>query len=169
MRVAVSIVGCAFFSFQAVSQERLPDIHMGTQSSELIAAKITVTNLRKSYEFYTKVIGLKDLEAIPGFPTPSIGSSEPSDAEVCLNFSGSRADPFICLLKQKGARVNRQQAKLVCVSFMIPDTRAAVDRAKAAGVKQEGEVLRGRGMVVGWVVDPDGYTVQFLQAPRFTR
>jgi catechol 2,3-dioxygenase-like lactoylglutathione lyase family enzyme len=167
MRIAISILGCALFSLQAFSQETPPDIHIGTRPSELITAKITVTNLRKSYEFYTKVIGLKDLEPIPGI-TQSIDSSE-DFVEICLNFSSSRADPFICLLKQKGAKVDRQQAKLVCVSFMTPDTRAAVDRAKAAGFKQEGELLQFRGMVTGWVVDPDGYTVQFLQAPRFTR
>ena len=169
MRVAISILGCALFSLHAFSKEALPDIHLGTQSSELITAKITVTDLRKSYEFYTKVVGLKDLEPLPGIPIPSIDGSEDRFVEICLNFSGSRADPFICLLKQRGAKLDREQAKLVCVSFMTPNTRAAVDRAKAAGFKQEGEVVQFRGTVVGWVVDPDGYTVQFLQASRFKR
>jgi catechol 2,3-dioxygenase-like lactoylglutathione lyase family enzyme len=167
MRVVISILGCAIVSLNALAQETQPDIHIGTQPVELITAKITVTNLRKSYEFYRKVVGLKDLEPIPGI-TQSVDSTE-DFVEICLNFSGSRANPYICLLKQKDAKVDRQQAKLVCVSFMTPDTQTAVDRAKAAGFKQEGELVQFRGIVTGWVVDPDGYTVQFLQAPRFTR
>jgi hypothetical protein len=94
---------------------------LGTSSSQVLLAKFTVSNLEKSYEFYTKVIGLKW--------ALSAGQQQPP----------------------------------------APQPPAAVRRARDAGY----QILRdppsvGPGeMSFGAIRDPDGYSVEFIQAANY--
>jgi len=150
----------------AVENEGNATIRMGTRPSEVITAKVTVSNLRISYDFYTQVIGLKEIKT-PGIATPPLDDPQVSVAEVCLNFSGSLADPFICLLKQRGLPPTPDQAKLFWISFKVPDARATRERLEAAGSLAVGELTQFRGLLIGFGRDPDGYSIQFLQAETF--
>ena len=157
-----------FWALCASAAETLPDILIGTKPAEVIAAKITVSDLRKSYDFYTKVVGLKVIET-PGLPKPQIDNPDEQFAEVCLNFSGSLAEPYMCLRKQKAMTLNREQAKLIWVSIKTPDARAALERVRASGSDLQGDVGQFRGVVMGLAYDPDGYTLHFIQAASVTR
>lgn len=169
MRSGASIVtglAGAVFALTVSATDPQPIVHMGTKPSELITAKITVANLRTSIDFYTKVVGLKQIK----LPRPAQNIDDPdASIEICLNFSSSLADPFLCLLKQKGMVLDREQAKLIWVSFKIPDVRAVVNRARAAGFKVEGDVEPFMGLLLGHVADPDGYTLELIQASSVTK
>jgi catechol 2,3-dioxygenase-like lactoylglutathione lyase family enzyme len=143
-------------------------VPMGTQSSELLLSKITVTNLARSFEFYTKVIGLKHAAARPGQAPPDLSGSA-DFTEVPLNFTGSLADPFFVLVKRKGVAPTREGAALAQIGFKVPDVRAMIARYKAAGYKVDREPRDGPGNVYVTVQDPDGYNVEFIQAPSMTR
>src|SRR5688500_4749001 len=91
----------SFCALCASAAETQPDILIGTKPSEVMMAKITVSDLRKSYDFYTNGVGLKAIETL-GNPKPPIDDPNAPLAEVCLNFTGSFADPYVCLLKIKG-------------------------------------------------------------------
>ena len=142
-------------------------VRQGTQPEELYLTKITVADLVKSYEFYTKVIGLKlvtspDME-LP--KAPMAGDPEQDFAEIPLNFSGSMRDPLFVLMKRRGKTPAAESASLTSVGFKVPDARATVQRALDAGYKSLHDLpVGGRP---GFVVDPDGYTVELVQGPAF--
>jgi len=166
MRSGISIltgVICANLVFAAWATDMQPIIRMGTQPRELMAAKVTVADLRSSLDFYTNVVGLKQIDW-PGLPKPNVDDTDSPLIEVCLNFSGSSADPFVCLLRQKGVTLGRKQAKLVWVSFKTLDARAVLNRARAAGLTVEQDLQRFQGLAVALILDPDGYTVQLIDA-----
>jgi hypothetical protein len=122
--------------------------------------------LRKSLDFYTKTVGLRELEW-PGLPKPKIDDKDAPVVEVCLNFSGSLAEPYFCLLRRKGVIPDREQAKVTWVSFKTPNTRVALSRVRAAGYEVDADE-QTMGLVLGLVRDPDGYTVQLIQAASVT-
>jgi catechol 2,3-dioxygenase-like lactoylglutathione lyase family enzyme len=134
---------------------------LGSREQELLFAKISVSDLSRSYEFYTKVIGLK--LASPQLKPPTPGDPEVDFREIPLNFSGSLADPFFVLMKRRGVVPVAAQAELTWVGFKVPDANAAVDRAAAAGAQVVRRPAPGP-ISYGFVRDPDGYTIEFIQA-----
>lgn len=142
---------------------------LGTRPQQLYLSKISVSDLPKSFDFYTKVIGLKWATA-PGMETPqppAAGDPERDFVEIPLNFSGSLADPIFVLVKQRGAKPPPELAKLIWIGFKVPSAREAVARAAAAGYKStRGDPGEGP-MTFGFITDPDGYNIEFVQAPSY--
>jgi hypothetical protein len=58
-----------------------------------------------------------------------------------------------------------EQAGLVTLGFKVPDVAAAMDRAAKAGI-QPSRPFTAAGRI-GFIKDPDGYTVEFIQPPSF--
>lgn len=127
--------------------------------------KITVSDLRKSYEFYTQVVGLRPASspAFPSFANPNLDEPDPEFVEVPLNFSGSMADPMLLLIKQRGKTPTPEAARLTWIAFKVSDKREIVSRATTAGHAP----FRGDGVDPGptFIADPDGYTVELFQLP----
>jgi catechol 2,3-dioxygenase-like lactoylglutathione lyase family enzyme len=142
-------------------------VRQGTKPEELYLTKITVSDLLKSYEFYTKVIGLK-LVTSPDMDMPKApAASDPEKdfTEIPLNYSGSMRDPLFVLMKRRGKSPSAEFASMTSVGFKVPDARATVERAIQAGYKSLRDLpVGGRP---GFVADPDGYTVELVQGPSF--
>ena len=142
---------------------------MGTKPQELIMAKVTVSDLPKLYEFYTKIIGLK-LVTSPDMPlakAPTPNDPEKEFVEIPLNYSGSMADPLFLLMKQRGKKPSAEFANMVVIGFKVPDVRGMVERAVKAGhVAPRG--IPGEGQP-GFINDPDGYKVELIQVPSFSK
>lgn len=141
---------------------KLPTV--GTRSQEILLTKITVSDLLKSYEFYTKVIGLKlvtspDIQLAKA-PTPN--DPEKDLVEIPLNFSGSMADPMILLIKQRGVKPSPEFSKLTVVGLKVESSKALMERVAQAGYKPLREVSVG-GAQVSFIADPDGYTLEVFQ------
>jgi catechol 2,3-dioxygenase-like lactoylglutathione lyase family enzyme len=181
IRSSVVSVGCAcaiaaLLSATAFSED-LPQrpavirTPLGRNSSEVLFAKITVSDLAKSYEFYTNMIGLKwavapgQLQPAP----PQATDMRPAFVEIPLNFSGSLADPFFVLVQRRGDKPKADTAQLSWIGFKVPDAPAVILRVKAAGyeiVRQAPSVGPGE-MSIGSVRDPDGYSVEIIQAANY--
>jgi catechol 2,3-dioxygenase-like lactoylglutathione lyase family enzyme len=144
-------------------------VRQGTKPQELYLTKITVSDLLKSYEFYTKVIGLKlvtspDME-LP--KAPAAGDPEKDFVEIALNYSGSMRDPLFVLMKRRGKSPSPESASMTSIGFKVLDARATVERAIQAGYKSLRDLpVGGRP---GFVADPDGYTVELVQGPSFEK
>jgi lactoylglutathione lyase len=156
-------------SRQMPSEIRTP---LGTSSAQVLLAKFTVSDLPKSYEFYTKIIGLKWALSVGQQQPPAPGhvdDSQPAFIEIPLNFSGSLADPFFVLIQQRGSKPILENARMSWVGLKVPDATAAVRRVKEAGY----EVVRdpqpvGPGLMsIGIVRDPDGYSVELIQSASY--
>jgi catechol 2,3-dioxygenase-like lactoylglutathione lyase family enzyme len=142
---------------------------LGTKPREFYLEKITVSDLPKSYEFYTKVIGLKWATAPDTEPpkAPTAGDPEKDFVEIPLNFSGSLADPIFVLVKQRGNDPSPEFTKKISVGFKVPSAREALVRAAQAGYKStRGDPGEGP-MAFGFIADPDGYIIEFVQAPSY--
>jgi catechol 2,3-dioxygenase-like lactoylglutathione lyase family enzyme len=165
--VAVAFTAAAQAPAKPEVKPGTPMVRQGTKPEELYLTKISVSDLLKSYEFYTKVIGLK-LVTSPDMQlpkAPAAGDPEKEFAEIPLNFSGSMRDPLFVLMKRRGKSPSPEFASLTSVGFKVPDARATVDRAIAAGYKSlRDPPVGGRP---GFVADPDGYTVELVQGPSF--
>jgi catechol 2,3-dioxygenase-like lactoylglutathione lyase family enzyme len=145
---------------------------LGTSSEQILLAKLTASDLPKSYEYYTKIIGLKWALSAGQSPPPApvqANDSQPAFIEIPLNFSGSLADPFFVLVQQRGSKPTPEVAKMSWIGFKVPDAPAAVRRVKAAGyeVVRDAQAAAPGVMSIGIVRDPDGYTVELIQATNY--
>jgi catechol 2,3-dioxygenase-like lactoylglutathione lyase family enzyme len=145
---------------------------LGSSSSQVLLSKFTVSNLAKSYEFYTTVIGLRwalsaGQQQPPAPQQPN--ASQPAFIEIPLNFSGTLADPFFVIVQQRGQKPTPETAHLGWVGFKVPDAPAAVRRAKEAGyeVVREAQAVGPGEMSIGIIRDPDGYSVELIQSANY--
>jgi len=145
---------------------------LGTASEQVLLAKFTVSDLPKSYEYYTKIIGLKWALSVgqqqPPAPVPA-NDSQPPFIEIPMNFTGSLADPFFVLVQQRGSKPTPPVAKMNWIGFKVPDAPAAVRRVKDAGyeVVREPQPAGPGVMSIGIVRDPDGYSVELIQSASY--
>ena len=142
---------------------------LGTRPQQFYLSKITVSDLPKSYEFYTKGNGLKWATS-PGQPpqkAPTAADPEVDFREIPLNFTGSLADPIFVLVKRRDSKPTPEAAKLTTIGFKVPSAREAVARAVAAGYTATGRAPNEGPMTFGFIFDPDGYHIEFVQAPSY--
>jgi catechol 2,3-dioxygenase-like lactoylglutathione lyase family enzyme len=179
--IFVAVVSAAAVAVLAVAPAQSADAQLkgagsrtplGTRTEQVLLAKITVSDLPKSYEFYTKIIGLKWALSI-GQPPPAApvkaNNAQPSFIEIPMNFTGSLADPFFVLVQQRGSKPGPDTAKMSWIGFKVPDAPAAVQRVRAAGyeVIREPATVGPGEMSIGIVRDPDGYTVELIQSASY--
>jgi len=166
---AVLIAGAA----SVTAQDRTPAsaatqaiVHLGTKAQEFYLSKITVSDLVKSYDFYTKVIGMKLATSaeMPAPKAPTASDPEKEFTEIPLNFSGSMADPIFVLIKRRGKTPSAEAAEMVTLGFKMRSTKEVVDRAIQSGYKLVRTLPQ---LKLNFLADPDGYGVELIEAPPF--
>jgi lactoylglutathione lyase len=145
---------------------------LGRLPAEVLASKIVVTNMQKSFDFYTKVVGLKPAKALSqAEPIPPAGPDNSKwPGEYALSFTGTLAESFMDLLRPRADNMpTPASAGLVQLVFKVPDAPAVLRRAKEAGytVTREAPVVGPGEMSIGMLSDPDGYRVEILQAGSY--
>lgn len=167
--VTLCVCSLTFSAALAEEPEQQPQsIKLGTHSPQFLLSKITVSDLEKSYDFYTNVIGLKWAvpEGSPTPPPPTAVEPQPEFAEIPMNFTGSLADPFFVLVQKRGVSPTPEAAGMAWVGFKVADARAAIKRVKDAGYEVFREPAEGEAdMAFAMAYDPDGYIVEFIQSP----
>jgi len=172
---AGAILGVTAVPVQSAESPRPPSeirTPLGTSSEQVLLAKVTVSDLPKSYEFYTKVIGLKWAlsagQPQPPAPVPA-NDAQPAFIEIPLNFSGSLADPFFVIVQQRGYRPTPDVARMSWIGFKVPDAPAAVRRVRESGyeIVREPKTVGPGVMSIGIVRDPDGYSVEVIQSASY--
>ncbi len=133
---------------------------------------INVTDLEKSRDFYVQLVGMTEVP--PRRPSSSPG--------IMLNFTGSKADPFILLVPASSRLVRPgllvpapdqqipvgEGSVLNRLALFVPDVEAVTERVRAAGyaVINEPQAPNPEGLpntIVSFVSDPDGNDVEFVQ------
>ena len=119
------------------------------------ATVIGVSDLKRSADFYTRVLGMKVMQ------TFKLDHME----EIVLTHEGRNA--VVLMHYTDGSNPNYRDLPVKLV-FYVSDPRAVAARVREAGceVTREPEPLPSFGnTVVGLAKDPDGYVVELLQAP----
>jgi len=145
---------------------------LGRQPAEVLASKIVVSNMQRSFNFYTKVVGLQPAKTISQTQPFAQGGADNSQwpMEYGLNFSGSYADAFFDLLRPRADNMPTPASTgLVQLVFKVPDAQAVMRRAKDLGytVTREAPVVGAGEMSIGMLRDPDGYSVEIIQAASY--
>jgi lactoylglutathione lyase len=119
------------------------------------AVGIGVSDMARSVEFYTNVMGMKQMQT---FDLPHM-------KEVVLGYKGDVAVVLMHYIDGSSPNYTNNPVKLV---FNIDDPKALAARFRAAGldVTREPEPLPEFGnMIVGLAKDPDGYVIEMLKQP----
>ena len=127
---------------------------MARSADYLGAAGIGVRDLKRSSEFYTRVLGMK---AVQTFKLDHMD-------EIVMSHEGRNA---IVLMQYKDTSISTKDLPVKLV-FYVTNPKAVAARVREIGceVTREPAPLPGFGdAVVGLCKDPDGYVVELLQAP----
>ncbi|MDP2258719.1 MAG: VOC family protein [Caulobacter sp.] len=120
------------------------------------AVGIGVSDLARSADFYTRVLGMK---VITTFKLDYMD-------EIVVGFEG-RGSALVLMHWTDGSARNYRDNPVKIVLY-VPDPAAAADAIRADGleiVREPTPVPGLGGAVVGFAKDPDGYLVELLQRP----
>lgn len=148
---AVAALALATSSAPASAQAGL-----SSKPEQLLYVALQTADFAKAREFYTVVIGLKEM---PG----SNPAAKPIPSSM-LSFSGGYGDTFL-MISQGPARPAPGGA-LQRLVFKVADAKAVIERARSAGATIKTEAGPAHGMktlIVGSILDPDGNLIELVQ------
>lgn len=126
-----------------------------TTGRSLGAVGIGVSDMARSVDFYTRVLGMEQLHAF----------SLPDMEEVVLGFPGSAS---VALMHYTDGSRPHYADNPVKLAFYVPDQAALVEAIRAEGLEilREPESFPALKLTVALAKDPDGYTVELLEPAR---
>ena len=111
---------------------------------------IRVSDLERSKQFYTEVLGLKVGARVPAQGEP---------VEYLLGLTGKvREDTLIVIRK---GEVKPGATEFGTITLVVPNGRKMAERVVAAGYKTARPIVDG----TNFVRDPDGYMIELYQRP----
>ena len=126
-------------------------------NARLLHTMIRVFDLKKSVDFYTRLLGMKVLRQrdVPAgkYSLAFVGyGNNPDHAELELTYNW-------------GVEQYEMGTAYGHIAIGVPDAYAACERIKAAGgtVTREAGPVKGGSTVIAFVTDPDGYKVELIQ------
>jgi lactoylglutathione lyase len=128
---------------------------MPQAAENLGAVGIGVSDLARSEDFYTRVLGMNVQQRI----------DLPHIKEIVVAHEGRTAVVLMHWLDGSPRNYNGSAVKLV---FFVPDAKALIQKIREAGlpIQREAEVMAEfNNMTIGLAEDPDGYVIELLQAP----
>jgi lactoylglutathione lyase len=128
---------------------------MPQAAENLGAVGIGVSDLARSEDFYTRVLGMKVQQRI----------DLPHIREIVVSHEGRTSVVLMHWLDGSARNYNGNAVKLV---FFVPDAKALMQKIREAGlpIQREAEVMpEFNNMIIGLAEDPDGYVIELLQAP----
>ena len=128
---------------------------MAKSAENLAAVGIGVSDMVRSEDFYTRVLGMHVQQRI----------DLPHLKEVVVGYEGRTSVVLMHWLDGSNPNYRNNPIKLV---FYVPDAKAMIAAIRADGLEitREAEPLADFGnMVIGLGLDPDGYVVEFIQTP----
>lgn len=123
----------------------------------LLHTMLRVTNLERSIDFYTNVLGMKLLR-----------TSDNPEYKYKLAFLGYASNPEqaeIELTYNYGVEEYEMGTAYGHIAIGVPNAYDACEKVKAAGGKvtrEAGPVLGGE-TVIAFIEDPDGYKIEFIE------
>ena len=125
--------------------------------SRFLHTMLRVTDLQRSVDFYTKLLGMKELRR-----------RDVPDGKYTLVFVGygdEETSAVIELTYNYGVTSYEQGTAFGHLAVGVPDVKATCDALRAAGAKitrEPGPVKFGT-TIIAFVEDPDGYKIELIQ------
>jgi len=119
------------------------------------AVGIGVSDLGRSVDFYSRVLGMSQLQTF---------KLDYMD-EVVLAYEGRTA---VVLMHYTDGSARNYKDNPIKLVFYVTDPKAVSDRIKAEGLeitREPAPIETLGGAMVGLAKDPDGYVIELLQAP----
>jgi lactoylglutathione lyase len=129
---------------------------MARAAENLGAVGIGVSDIARSEDFYTRVLGMSVQQRI----------DLPHLKEVVVGYEGRTS---VVLMHWLDGSERNYKANAVKLVFFVPDPKALMARIRADGlpIQREAEVMpEFHNMMIGLAEDPDGYVVELLELPR---
>jgi catechol 2,3-dioxygenase-like lactoylglutathione lyase family enzyme len=147
--ILAGITGAALFSSLVLAQAP-PPLADDVKPIRVSGLGIRVSDLERSKNFYTEVLGLK-----VGARVPAQGEA----VEYLLGMTGDiRADTLIVIRK---GEVKPGATDFGTITIVVPSGRKMAERVVAAGYTTARPIVDG----TNFVKDPDGYTIELYQRP----
>ncbi|OUR78199.1 lactoylglutathione lyase [Colwellia psychrerythraea] len=124
--------------------------------NRILHTMLRVSNLEKSIEFYTKILGM---DVLRNFDRPDQGFS--------LTFLGYAKESETCVLELTyNYGVNKYELGNAFghIAIGVDDCYAACNQIKALGgnIVHEAAPLAGSDEIIAFVEDPDGYKIELI-------
>jgi lactoylglutathione lyase len=125
--------------------------------SRFLHTMIRVGDLQRSVDFYTKLLGMKELRR-----------NDVPEGKYTLAFVGygdEASNSVIELTYNYGVEKYEMGAAFGHLAVGVPDVAAACDKVRAGGGKvtrEPGPVKFGK-TIIAFVEDPDGYKIELIQ------
>ena len=125
--------------------------------SRFLHTMLRVTDLQRSVDFYTKLLGMKELRRrdVP----------EGKYTLVFVGYGDEESSAVIELTYNYGVTSYEQGTAFGHLAVGVPDVKATCDALRAAGAKitrEPGPVKFGT-TIIAFVEDPDGYKIELVQ------
>ncbi|HEY4943180.1 MAG TPA: VOC family protein [Rhizomicrobium sp.] len=128
---------------------------MARSADYLGATGIGVSDLKRSAEFYSKVLGMKQMQTF---------KLDYMD-EIVLGHEGRSA---VVLMHYTDGSARNYKDNPIKLVFYVTDPAAVAGRIRAEGceiIREPAPIATLGGAIVGLAKDPDGYVIELLQAP----
>jgi len=129
---------------------------MAKAAENLGAVGIGVSDMARSEDFYTRVLGMTVQQRI----------DLPHLKEVVVGYEGRTS---VVLMHWLDGSERNYKANAVKLVFFVPDPKQVIARIRAEGlpIQREAEVMpEFHNMMIGLAEDPDGYVIELLDLPR---
>jgi lactoylglutathione lyase len=153
---AITFVFLAAFPALAQTPASNPTTDAAQRPADLLGAVgIGVSDLERSLDFYTRVLGMKKTR------TYELATMD----EIVVSFEGR---PSIVLMHWTDGSPRNYRDNPVKLVFYVADPVAIANRIRAEGLailREPTPVPTLDNAIVGLAKDPDGYVIELLQAP----
>lgn len=125
----------------------------------LLHTMLRVSDMDKSIDFYTRVIGMNLLR------TTERPEQKYTLAFVAFNEGNKSGDAEIELTHNHGVSDYDQGTAYGHIALGLPDVAASCEKIRAAGGKITRDVgpVKGGDTIIAFVEDPDGYKIELIQ------
>ena len=123
----------------------------------MLHTMLRVGDMKRSVEFYTKVLGMKLLR-----------TTDRPDQKYSLAFVGYDDEERTAVLEltyNYGVDKYEMGGAFGHIAIGVPDVKGACERVRASGgrVTREAGPVKGGTSVIAFVEDPDGYKIEFIE------
>ena len=137
-----------------------PDASTAAAPQSLLGAVgIVVTDLKKSTDFYTRILGMKQ--------TASYNLANMD--EVVLAHDNPRGSSLVLMQYKDGTKFTFPDPPMLKLVNYVADPKVVVDKIRAEGYKVTREPAPSavlNNTVLGFAKDPDGYDLEIIQLAR---
>ena len=126
----------------------------------MLHTMLRVGDLKRSVEFYTKVLGMKLLR--------TTDRPEQKYSLAFVGYDDEERSAVLELTYNYGVDKYEMGGAFGHIAIGVPDVRAACERVRASGgkVTREAGPVKGGTSMIAFVEDPDGYKIEFIERKR---